>query len=292
MCKLLFKTAIFIRDNAKALNLTHLDRTVLISLALRIGNNDNTWITQKALCEECSISERQLRRSLTALNTKNLINSNYIVTKKGKQHTYKFTEVIHNYRTSMSDSEIELMDTTGHQRPVVEGTTGHPCPHPTGHPCPVVPHLSTGQPIEIIEEFEEKDFAKETIENNNNIKTTKKDTKMTLPEWLPHDQWNEFLDHRKQSKSPMSLVAQKRAINFLTQQYENGQDVLKIIDQSIINGWKGLFELKQSRGFTHGRQQIQTYANSRAARLQNYWDDPTGFGSTELVENAFSAFLS
>lgn len=54
--------------------------------------------------------------------------------------------------------------------------------------------------------------------------------------------WKDWIDHRKQLKKPLTKVAIDRQIKFL-EQYDEGTRV-KIIEQSILRGWSGLFELK------------------------------------------------
>jgi len=103
-----------------------------------------------------------------------------------------------------------------------------------------------------------------TIHNTNEIKD-KKETlaqpekkvavvsePIVLPDWLPSETWEEFKQHRKQLKKPMSELAQKKSIKQLEKMRSDGQDVVQVIEASIANGWQGLFEIK-SQGVTHGK---------------------------------------
>ena len=67
---------------------------------------------------------------------------------------------------------------------------------------------------------------------------------VVLPPWLPPKTWDDFLGHRKKLKAPMSDVAQTRAIQKLTVLRDDGNDVEEVINESIVNGWKGLFAIK------------------------------------------------
>ena len=69
--------------------------------------------------------------------------------------------------------------------------------------------------------------------------------------WFEDDNLNEafkeYIEHRKKIKAPMTDLAIKKAINRLNQL--SGGDINKsiaIIDQSIINGWRGLFPLNEN----------------------------------------------
>lgn len=57
----------------------------------------------------------------------------------------------------------------------------------------------------------------------------------------------EFIEHRKNIKSPISELGLKKLITELDK-LANGDDQTKIaiIDQSIVSGWKGVFPLKQT----------------------------------------------
>lgn len=69
--------------------------------------------------------------------------------------------------------------------------------------------------------------------------------KIELPEWLSKKTWGDFLAHRKQLKSPMTDEAQKRMIKKLENLKDDGHDPEQILDQSMVNGWKGIFSIKQ-----------------------------------------------
>lgn len=75
---------------------------------------------------------------------------------------------------------------------------------------------------------------------------------IVLPDWLPNEVWEEFKQHRKQLKKPMSDLAQKKSIKQLEKMRSEGQDVVEVIEASIANGWQGLFNIK-SQGESHGK---------------------------------------
>lgn len=77
---------------------------------------------------------------------------------------------------------------------------------------------------------------------------------IVLPDWLPEELWKEFKQHRKEIKKPMTLLAQKKTIAQLEKMRANGQDITSVINQSIANGWQGIFELK-SQGSGNGNNQ-------------------------------------
>lgn len=69
-----------------------------------------------------------------------------------------------------------------------------------------------------------------------------KDKKENLPEWLNREAWDEWVKYRKQKKNPLTELSIKKQLKLLE---ENKYDHIEIINQSIQNGWTGLFEIKK-----------------------------------------------
>lgn len=90
-----------------------------------------------------------------------------------------------------------------------------------------------------------------------------------LPVWFPVDAWESFESHRKQLKAPMTDQARKLNITALKKLKEQGHDPQAVIEQSIRNGWKGLFELKtQTRG-TATEARLDRDTEETAADINN-----------------------
>lgn len=65
---------------------------------------------------------------------------------------------------------------------------------------------------------------------------------MDLPEGINETAWNEFEQHRKDIKHPLTDLARRKAWNLL--QNYSYQEQQRTIDESIISGWRGLFPKK------------------------------------------------
>jgi hypothetical protein len=60
---------------------------------------------------------------------------------------------------------------------------------------------------------------------------------------------NEFIDHRKQIKAALTPLAYKKIINELNDLApNNAPEQIKMLNQSIMNGWKGVFKIKSQTG--------------------------------------------
>lgn len=68
--------------------------------------------------------------------------------------------------------------------------------------------------------------------------------KTTLPDFITWQDWNDFREMRNKIKQPMTDNAEKRMIDRLTKFNQQGYDVSKILNQSIINNWKDVYEPK------------------------------------------------
>ena len=66
-----------------------------------------------------------------------------------------------------------------------------------------------------------------------------------VPDWLPVELWNSFVEMRKKIKKPLTEHAKKLAINKLEGFRAKGYDVSGILSDSILNDWQGLYEPKE-----------------------------------------------
>jgi hypothetical protein len=67
---------------------------------------------------------------------------------------------------------------------------------------------------------------------------------IVLPDWLPMDAWNGWVEMRKKRKRPLTDRATARAINKLDAIRSKGHDIEDLLDRSTINGWLDIYEPK------------------------------------------------
>lgn len=70
-----------------------------------------------------------------------------------------------------------------------------------------------------------------------------------LPVWLSSADWHDYVEHRKQLKRPLTPLAAKRAITNLERLMIEGNTPSEVINQSICNGWLGLFSVRKQKSF-------------------------------------------
>lgn len=97
----------------------------------------------------------------------------------------------------------------------------------------------------------ENPHAESPTQSNTNISITNKSKTKDIYEGLPENLTEtlyEFEEMRKSIKKPMTDVARKRLIRELQKLAgENVQLMIKILDQSILNSWAGVYPLKANK---------------------------------------------
>lgn len=70
-----------------------------------------------------------------------------------------------------------------------------------------------------------------------------------LPDWLPADRWQDFVDHRKAIRKAMTERARGRMLAHLADLKSKGYDVLALMDTAIRSGWQDVYEPKPGDRF-------------------------------------------
>lgn len=91
--------------------------------------------------------------------------------------------------------------------------------------------------------------------NIKNIFISKKEksekmAELEIPDFLQKEDWINFVQHRMEIKKPMSDLAKQKAILKLQQLHNEGEKISDVINQSIVNGWQGLFPAAKQKGFS------------------------------------------
>ena len=77
--------------------------------------------------------------------------------------------------------------------------------------------------------------------------TPARDEPVGLPIGASAEQWAGFVEMRRRIRKPLTARAQQLALRKLSILAENGQPPGAVLDQSTLNGWQGLFPLKDQR---------------------------------------------
>lgn len=67
---------------------------------------------------------------------------------------------------------------------------------------------------------------------------------VALPDWLPVDAWEAWLEVRAKNRAPNTPRALRLAITELAKLKAAGEDVQAVLEQSTMRGWRGIFAVK------------------------------------------------
>lgn len=65
-----------------------------------------------------------------------------------------------------------------------------------------------------------------------------------LPEWVPVEQWNAWIEARTKKRNKPTVFAMKLAVSRLEEFRDQGQSPAAILAQAAFGGWTGLHPLK------------------------------------------------
>lgn len=91
-----------------------------------------------------------------------------------------------------------------------------------------------------------------------------------LPDWVPEDAWLAFVAMRKKIKAPLTDDAVRLAINTLEKLMQAGHRPRAVLEQSTLNSWRGLFEIKsgqRSSSDADSRQAFNERENAKAKEM-------------------------
>jgi phage replication O-like protein O len=83
-----------------------------------------------------------------------------------------------------------------------------------------------------------------------------------VPKWLKKEVWDAFIEMRKKMKAPATDLAIKLIIGKLEKLKEAGDEPNEVLEQSIMNNWKGIFALKNKSGGNNGAHQGPSSAST------------------------------
>lgn len=110
--------------------------------------------------------------------------------------------------------------------------------------------VSTLQSSKAVRRWKNEEKQQEDISRGNavampiTITVTKDNPIVPLPDWLPLEDWQAFIEMRKSIKKPMTDRAAQMIIRKLQSMKANPSAILQ---QSTINNWQDVFELRETK---------------------------------------------
>ncbi len=87
---------------------------------------------------------------------------------------------------------------------------------------------------------------------------------MKLPEWMNAEKWDEWVQYRKEIKKTLKPITTKKQILFLSKHKEDHEEIL---ETSMMNGWQGLFEIKNRKPSNQSNQIIDDFFSEQNAEV-------------------------
>jgi hypothetical protein len=206
-------------------------------LAQYAGKNGKAFPAQETLGNALGTSARNVRRYLKELEEHRLIRP--IQHGMNQPNSYEF--LLHDW---MAESEDVVR--TGADGFVLSERTDSSCHERTDSSSPLEEnHIRESgkriknrrggkQPSDVNES--------ENISTANNPEPHPKP--ISIPEWIDRETWQDFISMRKSKKTDNTPRALSMILKRLTQFREGGHDPNVILENSVMNGWKGVFEPK------------------------------------------------
>jgi uncharacterized protein YdaU (DUF1376 family) len=84
-----------------------------------------------------------------------------------------------------------------------------------------------------------------------------KPSAVALPEWIPVDSWDGFVEMRKRLRKPLTTKATELILAKLDNLRSLGHPPKAVLEQSIERGWQSVFELKQEQQSFNSKPQAK-----------------------------------
>lgn len=91
---------------------------------------------------------------------------------------------------------------------------------------------------------------------------------LEYPDWLPVSQWNAFYAMRVNKRAEPTAHAVDLLLRHLDQKRLHGHDPGKVLDQSTVNNWTDIYDLKDNRNGTANRAGSANGTDRRSSKLR------------------------
>jgi len=103
--------------------------------------------------------------------------------------------------------------------------------------------ISEGYQCDPLETETETEIEKELEKE----KETKNAAAVVVPDWIPLETWNQFLEMRRRIKKPPTEYAVQLLIDKLLKFKESGQNIQAVLEKSITSSWQDVFEITEKQ---------------------------------------------
>lgn len=191
-------------------------KAVLVSLADQANDDGYCWPSVKTIADRTCLSERAVQGAIRWLVTANLLRASE---RRGTSTVYQLTPAAYAPPQEMRPADA-----------APRGAGDAPPPPQMLHPTPAdaAPKPSMNRQL-----------------NRKEPKDTRADApEFVLPDWIPADAWEAFMETRKAKKAKSTPYALGLIVKSLAAFKAEGHDPLAILNTSIKAGWSDVYPPK------------------------------------------------
>lgn len=103
-----------------------------------------------------------------------------------------------------------------------------------------------------------------------------------LPDWIPTEAWNGFVEMRAKKHSALTSRARSLTVTALCKLRDEGHDPGAVLDQSTMNGWKGVFPLKNGDGYAKRSNGHRNFLAGAALAIKEFEQEEGGDNDADI----------
>ena len=242
----------------------------------RFYQNGDSW------CEILGFSEKELKHAMAILKE-----LNFIISKKSPKfdnRTFYYLQIdeIKNALNNLYENTL-----TNEQKQPVKAKT-----EPKEYKDTTEQEKTLKSDDLVLKTTQKTEKSEVKTENKGDLvlKTDKKPKQKTeliynLPHFVDSQIFKDFINHRKEIKKPMTQNAVNATIKKLCDFHAKGYDCNEILNNSIANGWQGIFEPQQNRqNLNANKPLIQRLGEQEARILARYENQNSEMIDCEILE--------
>lgn len=203
-------------------------KLVLVALADHADEVGHCWPSVARVVEMTGLSERAIRTALATLEAEERIQLERSV---GRGRTSRYALRINHHPEKVQQVQVLAPPEKVHVLP----EKVQQVPQKVQHVPEKVQQVHPNR----------KEPSENRKEEKKEVALRAPGPSVTLPDWMPADAWNLFNEHRERiSRKTWTPAAINLTIRDLGRFRDDGMDPAAILEQSVANGWRGVFPLK------------------------------------------------
>jgi len=215
------------RNNITESELSYKAKLVGLVLSQFFRDKKPTYPSITTLSQLTSLTINPVQHGLNELQK-----NGFIIREKKRIKGNKFTSNVYTF-IGVTNLHLSPHDTSNDTSNDTSYDTSYDISYDTSYD--ISPH---DMEIDKEDKEDKEDKVKENAKNGS---------KLLLPDWLPINEWNAYLEMRIKKKKPATNKAKQLVIIKIDELRKKGNCPIKLLQQSVINNWTSVFETKETK---------------------------------------------